>query len=546
MAVVQISRIQVRRGQKNQGSGIPQLAGGELGFAVDTRELFIGNGSVSEGAPAVGNTKVLTQYDNIFSLADTYSYKADDSYIVTGTSASNPVQRSLQERLDDIVSVKSFNCNGIASEDVTDELQQALDQLYLNSATKGSEASRVILHMEPGVYTVSDTIYIPPYASIQGAGMDKTVIKTSTINKPIFKTVNSDSTPGSPSADSATTSLNQCRNISIKGLTLETTVVNQGLILQNCIDSVFEEIKIKGPWVSGASIGATDIGLQLNSLSGSVESRNNKFTSCIFEGFSYAVSSDWDINYNVWQNCTFKTLGYGVVFGKDTVLNANAGSGMQTGPNNNIIENSNFEDIDTNGIWIENGVDNRSKSNSFKGVGNSGGTEGQPTNSIIKYSVLNNHSDFDHFDRTEALSYSQANINSTIYVPEVSGSVQYSQGATHTVNISNGLQKLFRLPGESKQQYTIDYVAVSASNIALWTGQLVIMQGTNGVSVSDSFDYKGSTSPDYSTTLKWTVTHTDENSDLTNDTINVYCNSSMPSSDNTKFEFRITNRKTLV
>lgn len=114
------------------------------------------------------------------------------------------------------------------------------------------------------------------------------------------------------------------------------------------------------------------------------------------------------------------------------------------------------------------------------------------------------------------------------------------------MNISNGLQKLFRLPGESKQQYTIDYVAVSASNIALWTGQLVIMQGTNGVSVSDSFDYKGSTSPDYSTTLKWTVTHTDENSDLTNDTINVYCNSSMPSSDNTKFEFRITNRKTLV
>ena len=32
MAVVQISRIQVRRGQKNQGSGIPQLEGGELGI----------------------------------------------------------------------------------------------------------------------------------------------------------------------------------------------------------------------------------------------------------------------------------------------------------------------------------------------------------------------------------------------------------------------------------------------------------------------------------------------------------------------------------
>ena len=59
MAVVQISRIQIRRGQKNQGSGLPQLASGELGWAIDTRELYIGNGSVSEGSPAVGNTKVL-------------------------------------------------------------------------------------------------------------------------------------------------------------------------------------------------------------------------------------------------------------------------------------------------------------------------------------------------------------------------------------------------------------------------------------------------------------------------------------------------------
>ena len=67
MAVAQISRIQVRRGQKNQGSGIPQLAGGEFGWAVDSRELYIGNGSVAEGAPAVGNTKLITQHDDFAS-----------------------------------------------------------------------------------------------------------------------------------------------------------------------------------------------------------------------------------------------------------------------------------------------------------------------------------------------------------------------------------------------------------------------------------------------------------------------------------------------
>ena len=59
MAVVQISRIQVRRGQKNAGAGLPQLSSGELGWAIDSRELYIGNGSVAEGAPSVGNTKIL-------------------------------------------------------------------------------------------------------------------------------------------------------------------------------------------------------------------------------------------------------------------------------------------------------------------------------------------------------------------------------------------------------------------------------------------------------------------------------------------------------
>ena len=65
MAVVQISKIQIRRGKKNSDSGVPQLSSAELAWAVDTQELFIGNGSVEEGAPQVGNTKILTNNDNI-------------------------------------------------------------------------------------------------------------------------------------------------------------------------------------------------------------------------------------------------------------------------------------------------------------------------------------------------------------------------------------------------------------------------------------------------------------------------------------------------
>ena len=74
MAVVQISKIQIRRGKKNSDSGVPQLSSAELAWAVDTQELFIGNGSVAEGAPQVGNTKILTNNDNILELGELAEY----------------------------------------------------------------------------------------------------------------------------------------------------------------------------------------------------------------------------------------------------------------------------------------------------------------------------------------------------------------------------------------------------------------------------------------------------------------------------------------
>jgi len=59
VAVIQISRIQHRRGLQ---SDLPNLASAELGWSVDTRKLYIGNGTIEEGAPSLGRTEVLTQY----------------------------------------------------------------------------------------------------------------------------------------------------------------------------------------------------------------------------------------------------------------------------------------------------------------------------------------------------------------------------------------------------------------------------------------------------------------------------------------------------
>jgi len=59
MAVIQISKVQVRRGLQEN---LPQLDGGEMGWSTDERRLYIGNGTLSEGAPEIGVTEILTEY----------------------------------------------------------------------------------------------------------------------------------------------------------------------------------------------------------------------------------------------------------------------------------------------------------------------------------------------------------------------------------------------------------------------------------------------------------------------------------------------------
>lgn len=172
MAVVQISKIQLRRGRKNTGTGLPQLASGELAWAIDTQELYIGNGAVSEGAPAVGNTKILTEKDSILDLAESYQYKLSDTSIQTGADPSDPVRRTMQQRLDEgAVNGASYGIEAAATEseatvDHTATLQNAVFNLYLNS----DERNAVTLELDPGYYRLTGTVYLPSNVKIRGSG----------------------------------------------------------------------------------------------------------------------------------------------------------------------------------------------------------------------------------------------------------------------------------------------------------------------------------------------------------------------------------------
>lgn len=544
MAVVQISRIQVRRGQKNQGSGLPQLASGELGWAIDTRELYIGNGAVSEGAPQVGNTKVLTEYDNIFTLADTYAYREDDAWMVTGSDASTPTTRSLQSRLDDIVSIRAFGLTGQDSQDATERLQQALDQLYLNDATKGNEQSRVILHMEPGIYKLTGTVYVPPHATIIGAGPEKTVIKQTASDAPVFQTINESSTPGAPANDSSSTFINQARNIHMSGMTLQNTGAGKGLILQSCRDSLFENIDIVGTWAQGDGGFTTKrAGLELNSLSGTVESSKNKFNNCQVSGFDYGVISDWDTNNNNFTECNFNTLGYGVAFGETMNLGA---PGQATGPSNNSFERCEFEDIDRHAIWVKNGYYNTSVQNHFDSVGNDAGNEGQPVYSIINFEKEGNNSTNDFFTRTKALSYDQSYIVNVPYIPEVEGPANVTWGHEHNLSITSGTDTvLFRLPQMVEKAFEIDYILVSKAYEMLRTGTLYLVVDSRGetIEVSDEYHHNGDES--YLDSIQFSAILVDADMDGTKETIEVKYTNTI-AGDDTDFKFKVKSKQTSI
>lgn len=517
MAVIQISRIQVRRGQKNQGSGIPQLASGEIGWAMDSQELFIGNGAVSEGAPAVGNTKVLTEHDNLFTLIDTYQYKAGDN-VQTGASVNSPTKRTLQAKLDDRVSVASFGAVGDGT-DQTVALQRAIDQLYLNETTKGTEESRVILHVEPGVYRISNSLKVPPYATIVGAGSDKTVFEQ-TGDFPVFLTVNSTSEPGSYSDDSSSTTLNQAQRITIKGLTLDSVATSSVMLLQSCKDSLFQDLKIKGYWETGDSIDTTIGGIELKSLSTAVTCENNTFSQIEFTGLDAAVVSNFDVKNNTFSACHFKNLGHAVLFGENSVLGS---QGQATGPTLNSIENCIFEDIDRHGIWIENGYDNSSTNNRFESVGNVGGTEANAQYAVIRSRQANNTSTNDKFSRTADLSFGQDFIETAPYVSEIQGPVNSTLGGFHrlTVNQRNTYITLFRLPGDLTRNYKVDYNYKSSEVDATRKGtlEIVLNKTTDEISVIDDYTYLGNSS--YETNFDFDVELVDIDTNSVYDTIEV-------------------------
>ena len=435
MAIVQISRITQRKGLFND---LPEpLASAELGWATDTRQLFIGNGTLAEGAPIIGNTEVLTEFSDILNYATEYTYKGDAAgYTVqTGATAGTPISQSLQSRLDSYAVITDFGATGDGITDVTADINRALDQIFCQDI---NPLIRRSIFFPAGTYIITDTLLIPPYCKLYGEGSDSTIISfnvqpwTTTIGYasgvlvedgglyyrsiaivPIgiaignstywgvetlpdymFRTTDSLQQTG---ANIGTGGALPPGHVEISSMKFATNVPTSGALVQGAVDCVFDCVAFEG---NGTAATLTTATLATAGVSfanqGSYVCTNIVWNNCIFTKMAWGVNTDEAVQGVTVSNSRFDTLFQGVYLG-NVVAPAVGPTGVR------IVQNT-FDNVYAEGITIVNCSLNATAYNTFYEVGNSFNGQLNPVTPVIDLDAVNNVSIGDMFERTTAQS----------------------------------------------------------------------------------------------------------------------------------------------
>ena len=448
MAILQISRITQRKGLAQD---LPEpLAGAELGWAIDTRQLFIGNGELTEGAPVVGNTEILTEFSDLLQYTTLYTYKgAAAGYDVqTGATSGSPVSQSLQSRLDSYAVVTDFGATGDGVTDDTDAINRALFQLYCRQTNTQIRRS---LFFPAGTYLITNTINIPPFAQLYGDGPNSSIIKFSVENW-------SNAIPYDPGVLVYYVPGNAYYR-SVADVPAGTVITNTSywdpvlsglpeyvVRTADSLQQVGTNIMSNGAQFAPQSIEVTNMCFQtLNADSDSVQSHNIllvedaeqvAFTNVTFQGpFTTATDINTVIDAQIscvkfdstvdnpctqiyFDNCRFSGTTYGfdadVVIQGATISNSyfNAmyrGIILDTSPTGVRMVHNTFDNIYNQGIRIVGATLNISAYNIFYDVGNNYTVTA--TTPVISIDTDNNVSMGDMFERTTAQSATHPRVS---------------------------------------------------------------------------------------------------------------------------------------
>jgi hypothetical protein len=410
------------------------LSGAELGWSIDERRLFIGNGTLDEGAPIIGNTEILTEFSDILEFQTTYTYKGQAAgYTVqTGSTPDDPVTQSLQSWLDQFATVKDFGATGDGVTDDTDAINRALFQLYCREI---NPQIRRGLFFPAGVYRVTETIFIPTYATLYGEGIDGSVIQLdnsgddSTLNAFVARTadslqqygVNIGGNGATPPKDITIT------NMGFRNLDPTTDV----FLVQDATNCRFPSVGFYGPLVQADLINENSDTAGVRFASGvTLITGQIVFDNCEFSGTTFGTNTatniggtDQKVDGVTVQNSYFNLLYQGVVLGTAAAVNGGA-RGFR------VVGNK-FDNIYADGVVFGSTVSlNATAHNAFYGVGNHFGPLTTPYTACIDIQNANNISISDLFERGDAYSLQQIpgtsfpriDLNNTASIATTNGS----------------------------------------------------------------------------------------------------------------------------
>lgn len=327
MAIVSISRIQHRRGLKADLP--PALSEGELGWCLDTRELFIGN------TDAFGlNTQILTQWSPNDQIIK-HKFEPPNTVLVTS------INRPIGSKLDDFVSIRDFGVIGNGSVDDTLKINAAISSLFYAKLDLQmlDIPKHVVIYLPPGVYNISSSILLYPYVSLVGAGIDRTVIRcTNSSQECMIQTADS---IGEIKTDIGLGGYYP-KNILVSNLTLDTN--NYAVNIANMTRysyCKFDRVKFKGKYQLGDGYG-TLYGVALKTVGNVGQGTYMDFTDCIFTNLQHGIYSDDPVEYTSITRCVFTNCWSGITLG----LIPNFG-----GPKYITTNQCKFVNIDMTGIW---------------------------------------------------------------------------------------------------------------------------------------------------------------------------------------------------
>ena len=488
MAIVQISRITNRKGLTEN---LPQLSGAELGWAIDSRRLFIGNGTLAEGAPVIGNTEILTEFSDITVLSNyTYSDIAVGYAAQTGPSASEPIVRTVQEKLDDFADVRDFGAVGDGIADDTDAINRALYQLY---CVENNPQVRRSLYFPAGTYRIIESLVIPSYAKLVGEGADCTTI---------FLDTSSDISSLSAYVARYGDSLQQTganignngavppRNIEISSMSFETIEVTDVFLVEDATQCYFDSVNFVGPLTTTSIIANTstdDIAGVRFASTVSLVCNQITFDKCRFTGLTYGINTDQQITGVTVSNSAFDVLYQGISLG--------AGFPVNGGPTGFRAVHNIFDSIYAEGIIYEDVSLNVSAYNVFYDVANE--YSNTPTASVVLFGNDNNVSVSDMFARVDSDAVTQPRVKINGGVGNTGTSIQlgrYARESGRTVVLNNNvaLQPVVVVSTNYTHAFRMDYTIERDTNFR--HGTLTVATNTSAtLTFNDNYTENTST-----------------------------------------------------